>query len=70
MESIFLGGMLPMSSTMVVAKSYDDMGLKGKPFAGIVFGTLIIEDIIGIVLMVLFSPIAVSAKFSGGEGKV
>lgn len=67
MESIFLGGMLPMSSTMVVAKSYDDMGLKGKPFAGIVFGTLIIEDIIGIVLMVLFSTIAVSAKFSGGE---
>lgn len=67
MESIFLGGMLPMSSTMVVAKSYEDMGLKNKPFAGIVFGTLIIEDIIGIILMVLFSTIAMSSKFSGGE---
>ena len=67
MESMFLGGMLPMSSTMVVAKSYDEMGLKNKPYSGIVFGTLIIEDIAGIVLMVLFSTIAVSAKFSGGE---
>ena len=67
MESIFLGGMLPMSSTMVVAKSYEEMGLKSKPYAGIVFGTLIIEDIAGIVLMVLFSTMAVSAKFSGGE---
>ena len=66
MESIFLGGMLPMSSTMVVAKSYEEMGLKSKPYAGIVFGTLIIEDIIGIVLMVIFSTMAVSAKFSGG----
>ncbi len=67
MESIFLGGMLPMSSTMVVAKSYEEMGLKNKPYAGIVFGTLIIEDIVGIILMVLFSTMAVSAKFSGGE---
>ncbi len=67
MESIFLGGMLPMSSTMVVAKSYEEMGLKSKPYAGIVFGTLIIEDIVGIILMVLFSTMAVSAKFSGGE---
>ncbi|MGN1226731.1 MAG: cation:proton antiporter [Candidatus Cryptobacteroides sp.] len=67
MESMFLGGMLPMSSTMVVAKSYEEMGLKSKPYSGIVFGTLIIEDIMGIILMVLFSTIAVSAKFSGGE---
>ena len=67
MESMFLGGMLPMSSTMVVAKSYEEMGLKSKPYSGIVFGTLIIEDIVGIILMVLFSTIAVSAKFSGKE---
>ncbi len=67
MESMFLGGMLPMSSTMVVAKSYDEMGLKTKPYSGIVFGTLIIEDIMGIVLMVIFSTMAVSAKFSGTQ---
>lgn len=67
MESIFLGGLLSMSSTMVVLKSYDDMGLKGKPWAGMVFGTLVVEDLIAILLMVLLSTMAVSNRFAGGE---
>ena len=67
MESIFLGGLLSMSSTMVVLKSYDDMGLKGRPWAGMVFGTLVVEDLIAILLMVLLSTMAVSHQFAGGE---
>ena len=67
MESIFLGGLLSMSSTAVVIKSYDDMGLKDKPFAGLVFGTLVVEDLIAIILMVLLSTMAVSNKFEGKE---
>lgn len=67
MESIFLGGLLGMSSTAVVLKSYDDMGLKNKPFAGLVFGTLVVEDLIAIILMVLLSTMAVSNKFEGKE---
>ena len=67
MESVFLGGLLSMSSTMVVLKSYDDMGLKGKPWAGMVFGTLVVEDLIAILLMVLLSTMAVSNQFAGGE---
>ena len=67
MESIFLGGLLSMSSTMVVLKSYDDMSLKGKPWAGMVFGTLVVEDLIAILLMVLLSTMAVSNRFAGGE---
>ena len=67
MESIFLGGLLSMSSTMVVLKSYDDMGLKGRPWAGMVFGTLVVEDLIAILLMVLLSAMAVSNQFAGGE---
>lgn len=67
MESIFLGGLLGMSSTAVVIKSYDDMGLKKKPFAGLVFGTLVVEDLIAIILMVLLSTMAVSNKFEGKE---
>jgi len=67
MESIFLGGLLSMSSTMVVLKSYDDLGLKGKPWAGMVFGTLVVEDLIAILLMVLLSTMAVSNRFAGGE---
>ena len=67
MESIFLGGLLSMSSTMVVLKSYDDMGLKGRPWTGMVFGTLVVEDLIAILLMVLLSTMAVSHQFAGGE---
>ena len=67
MESIFLAGLLSMSSTAVVIKSYDDMGLKEKPYAGLVFGTLVVEDLIAILLMVLLSTMAVSNQFAGGE---
>jgi CPA2 family monovalent cation:H+ antiporter-2 len=56
-----------MSSTMVVIKSYDDMGLKNKPYAGMVFGTLVVEDLIAILLMVLLSTMAVSQSFAGKE---
>ena len=67
MESIFLAGLMSMSSTAVVIKSYDDMGLKNKPYAGLVFGTLVVEDLIAILLMVLLSTMAVSNQFAGGE---
>ena len=67
MESIFLGGMLSMSSTTIIIKTYDDLGLKSKPYAGLIFGTLVIEDLLAILLMVLLSTMAVSNKFAGGE---
>ncbi len=67
MESIFLAGLLSMSSTMVVVKSYGEMGLNRKSYAPAVFGTLVVEDLIAILLMVLLSTLAVSNKFSGGE---
>ncbi len=67
MESVFLGGLLSMSSTMVVIKSYDDLGLKSKSYAGVVFGTLVVEDLIAILLMVLLSTMAVSQSFAGKE---
>ena len=67
MESVFLGGLLSMSSTMVVIKSYEDMGLKDKPYAGMVFGTLVVEDLIAILLMVLLSTMAASNQFAGSQ---
>lgn len=67
MESIFLGGLLSMSSTTVIIKSFDEMGLKKKPYAQMVFGTIIIEDLIAILLMVLLSSLAVSNRFAGKE---
>lgn len=67
MESIFLGGLLSMSSTLVIIKAYDEMGLKRKPYASVVFGGLVVEDLIAILLMVLLSTLAVSNRFAGQE---
>ncbi len=65
MNSIFLGVMLAMSSTMITMKSIEDMGLKDEPFAGLAMGTLVIEDIIAIFAMVILSTISVSQSISG-----
>nr|MCR5571542.1 cation:proton antiporter [Bacteroidales bacterium] len=67
MESIFLGGMLSMSSTTIIIKAFDDLRLKDESYASLVFGILIIEDLIAVLLMVLLSTLAVSNKFAGGE---
>lgn len=67
MESIFLGGMLSMSSTTIILKAFTDMGLKDKPYAPMVFGCLVIEDMIAVLLMVLLSTLAVSSQSAGRE---
>ncbi len=67
MNSIFLGGMLSMSSTMITIKAIEDMGLKEMPFTGLTIGILVIEDIVAIFLMVVLSTIAVSQGISGVE---
>lgn len=67
MDCIFLGGMLAMSSTSIIYKAFDDLGLRTKRFTGLVFGILIIEDLVAIVLMVLLSTMAVSKNFEGME---
>ena len=66
-ESIFLGGLLSMSSTTVIVKCFDELGLKSKPYAQVAFGTIILEDLIAILLMVLLTSLAVSKGFAGGE---
>jgi len=65
MDSIFLGGMLSMSSTTIIIKAFNDMGLQKQRFAGIVFGMLIVEDLAAILMMVLLSTIAVSSEIEG-----
>ena len=67
MECIFLGGLMSMSSASIVLKAYEDMGLKKAPHTQIVFGTLVVEDIMAIVMLVLLSTVAISNKFSGKE---
>lgn len=67
MDCVYLGGMLAMSSTTIIYKALDDLGLRQQRFAGLVLSILIIEDILAIVLMVLLSTVAVSQNFEGSE---
>ena len=67
MDCIYLGGMLAMSSTTIIFKAFDDMGLRKERFAGLVLSVLIIEDILAIVLMVMLSTLAVSKEFEGSQ---
>lgn len=62
MESVFLGGMLSMSSTTIIIKAFNDMKLQKKKFANIVFGMLIVEDLAAILMMVLLSTVAGSGN--------
>ncbi len=66
MDSVFLGCMISMSSTMIVIKAYEEMGLKRRRFATLVVGALVIEDMAGIFMMIILTTISVTQNFSGG----
>ena len=65
MNRLFLGGMLAMSSTTIIYKAFDDLGLRQRKFVKSVMSVLILEDILGIVLMVMLSAMAVTRTFEG-----
>lgn len=67
MDSVFLGVILSVSSTTIILKTFEELGVKTQKFAGIVIGSLIVQDIVAILMMVLLSTIAVSQQFSGTE---
>ncbi len=67
MDCIFLGGMLAMSSTTIIYKAFDDMGIRQQKFASMVMSVLILEDILAIVMMVMLSAIASGSNPDGGQ---
>lgn len=67
MDSIFLGAILSMSSTTIIIRAFDEAGLKGRAFASLVFGILIVEDLMAILLMVVLSAISVPGSFSASN---
>ena len=67
MDGIFLGGILCVSSTTIIIRAFEELGVKHKKFAGLVFGVLIVEDLVAILLLVLLSTLAVSQQFAGSE---
>jgi len=64
-SSLFLGGMLSISSTAVIQKSFEELGIKNEKYSQLVMGTLVIEDIVGIFMMVVLSTISVSQNTGG-----
>ena len=67
MDCIFLAGMLAMSSTTIIYKAFDDMGLRQQHFASLVMSVLILEDVLAIVMMVMLSAVAKGNNPDGGE---
>jgi CPA2 family monovalent cation:H+ antiporter-2 len=67
MDSVFLGGLLASSSTTIIIRAFDELGVKSKKFARIVFGVLVVEDIVVILLMVMLSTMAVTKTFEGAQ---
>jgi CPA2 family monovalent cation:H+ antiporter-2 len=66
-DSLFLGGILAISSTTIIIRALDELGMKQKRFANLVFGVLIVEDLVAILLLVLLTAIATTSQFQGIE---
>lgn len=65
MDSLFLGGIISISSTSIILRTVDELGLKNMKFVGMVFGILIVEDLFAVLLMVLLSTVALTREFAG-----
>lgn len=66
-DSIFLGGILSISSTTIIIRAFGELGIKKQKFAGLVFGVLVVEDLVAVLLLVLLSTLAVSQHFASAE---
>jgi CPA2 family monovalent cation:H+ antiporter-2 len=67
MDCLFFGGILAIASTTIIIRSFEELGVKTKNFAGLVIGILVIEDLVAVILMVLLSTVSVSQSFEGTE---
>lgn len=66
MDSLFLGGIIAISSTTIIFRAFEELGIKTKQFTGLVMGVLIVEDLVAVLLMVLLSTLAASQQVEGG----
>ncbi|MBE6467677.1 MAG: cation:proton antiporter [Alphaproteobacteria bacterium] len=66
-ESLFLGGMISMSSTTIIIKAFEELELKGQRFTDLVFGVLVVEDVVGILLLVLLPTVSLGKNVDSIE---
>jgi len=64
-DSLFLGGILAISSTTIIIRAVEELGLKNKKFVSLVFGVLIIEDLVAVLLLVILTTVSVGQQFEG-----
>jgi len=67
MDSLFLGSILAISSTTIIVKAFEELGIKTQGFASLVFGILVIEDLCAILLLAILSTVAGSSSIGSGE---
>jgi CPA2 family monovalent cation:H+ antiporter-2 len=67
MDSIFLGGIIAISSTTIIIRAFDELKVKNRKFAGAVMGILVIEDLVAVMLMVILSTVSVKSNAQGTE---
>lgn len=67
MDSVFLGGVLAISSTTIILRAFEELGMKTRGFAKLVFGVLIVEDLFAVLLLVVLSTVAIGAQVEGAE---
>jgi CPA2 family monovalent cation:H+ antiporter-2 len=67
MDSIFLGGIIAISSTTIIIRAFDELKVKNRNFAGSVLGVLVIEDLVAVMLLVILSTLSVGKQVEGGE---
>ncbi len=65
MDSLFLGGILAISSTTIIIRAFEELGVKGRRFVDLVFGVLIVEDLVAVLILVLLSTVALRNQFEG-----
>lgn len=66
MDSLFLGAILAISSTTIIIKALDELGMKREKFAQLIFGVLIVEDILAIGIIALLSALVTTGGISAG----
>jgi monovalent cation:H+ antiporter-2, CPA2 family len=67
MDRVFLGGIIAISSTTIIFRAFEELGLKTRQFTGLVMGILVVEDLVAIILLVLLSTLALTKSFAGTE---
>ena len=66
-NSVFLGGMISMSSTTIILKALTDLNMRQRRFVPMTFAVLIVEDLFAVVMMVILSSIALGGSVKSGE---